>query len=617
MKLLSATSLVALHLLPWSDAFTVPLHLSQRQQRRAFLNVPLQSSPASSSETSVVVKRLENSAVEVNIAVPGKATQAAYDKVANELSKTLSIPGFRKGSKIPPKVLEQVMSAKGGRNALKVQAIQDLIAQLVEPTLKEQSLDPIGQATLVKPAEEIAETYVPGEPIELQVKCDVWPDIKWATSKTNDEKPYVGLKAKYTRKPFNQERLDRALNDLKERYATLETIDDVNHALQLGDACVVQMDGYMATADGTKGDPLPNAASGDRVEVILGPGRYMEGLVDGLIGAKVGDTVTVKVSFPEKLRDKTLAGKPAIFDVKVLEASKRMVPDVTDDFANQVRAGLTADGLMDELRKAIDAEDAKEFVPERNKALGEALAEVFDVDVPDTLVTNQAREKYAVMMADMRANGVDDEVLKSQITPENFLKYKNIVKPGIERDFKISMATDEIARLENINIPAYQVEEQLESIRKDAAAQKEDIGDEKMIRAKVETTLQRQAVMEWLAERAELEVDYKDEEQFDENLMKQIAEDSLKREKELLGADVDVEALADDTIDIVAEETAAAPVEEAEPVASEPVDEVPAPAPVAEAAEEDEAARQARYAAMTVEERAYQVLKDLGSLDKL
>jgi FKBP-type peptidyl-prolyl cis-trans isomerase (trigger factor) len=59
------------------------------------------------------------------------------------------------------------------------------------------------------------------------------------------------------------------------------------------------MDGYMANADGSKGEPLPNAASGDRVEVILGPGRYMEGLVEGLVGAKVGDTVTVKVSFPE------------------------------------------------------------------------------------------------------------------------------------------------------------------------------------------------------------------------------------------------------------------------------------------------------------------------------
>lgn len=235
----------------------------------------------------------------------------------------------------------------------------------------------------------------------------------------------------------------------------------------------------------------------------------------------------------QKLRDKTLAGKKAIFDVEVLEASKRTVPDITDEFAAKVKAGLTADSLMDELKKAIDEEDSKEFVPARNKALGEALAQVMDVEVPDTLVTNQAREKFAMMMSEMRDGGVSDEEIKRQISPENFLKYKDIVKDEIVRDFKISMATDEIARLEGIDVPDYQVEEQMESIRKDAAGS-EDF-DENMIRAKVQTTLQRQAVMDWLAENAELEVEYSEEE-FDEKLMQQLADESLKREEVAMGA---------------------------------------------------------------------------------
>jgi trigger factor len=243
--------------------------------------------------------------VAVDIFVPGKATQAAYDKVCTELSKQIQIPGFRKGSRIPPAVLEQNMAAKGGRNAMKVQAIQELVGQLVEPALKEQALDPIGQPVLKVSAEELAETFVAGQPLTLQVQCDVWPDIQWKTPTTTtaDKPVYVGLKGKYTRKPFNQEKLDLALRDLKERYATLEPIENASqHALQMGDACTVNMNGYLAVTEGTtvvKGDPLPNAASGDRVEVILGTGRYMEGLVEGLIGAKVGDTVTVVVNFPE------------------------------------------------------------------------------------------------------------------------------------------------------------------------------------------------------------------------------------------------------------------------------------------------------------------------------
>lgn len=226
-----------------------------------------------------------------------------------------------------------------------------------------------------------------------------------------------------------------------------------------------------------------------------------------------------------------MAGKLAIFDVEVLEASTRYVPELTDEFAEQVKAGLTADSIMAELSKAIDEEDSKTFVGARNKALGDALATVMDVAVPDTLVTNQAREKYAVMMAEMRDGGVDDEVIKQQINPENFLKYKAIVRDDIVRDFKVSMATDEIARMEGIQVPDFQIEEQMESIRKDAAEQKEEF-DETMVRSKVETTLLRQSVMDWLAEKSNLQVEFVEEE-FDENLMQQLADEALEREEKL------------------------------------------------------------------------------------
>lgn len=190
------------------------------------------------------------------------------------------------------------MAAKGGRNALRVQAINELLAELIEPALKEEhGLEPIGQPKLETPAEDIADDFVPGKDLELSVQCDVWPDIEWKDVE-GQEKPYMGLKGSYKRKPFDQGKFNKAMNDLKERYASLEPIEDANHELQMGDACVVNMVGYMATDSGEKGDKLPDAASGDRVEVILGEGRYMTGLVEGLIGAKVGNTRTVSVTFP-------------------------------------------------------------------------------------------------------------------------------------------------------------------------------------------------------------------------------------------------------------------------------------------------------------------------------
>jgi trigger factor len=252
---------------------------------------------AQATESGSILTRLPDSAVELTLKIPGDATKAAYDRACNELSKSISIPGFRKGAKIPPQVLEQNMAAKGGRNALRIEAIQSLLAKLIEPALKdEHGLEPIGQPSLVVPAEEIAKTFIPGEPLDLLVKCDVWPDIEWKTV-PGKEKPYLGLQGTYKRKPFNQQKFDRALNDLLERYAVLKPAEE-GAVLAMGDACRVNMVGYMANEDGSKGDPLPNAASGDDIEVILGPGRYMTGLVEGLIGAKVGEERLISVSFP-------------------------------------------------------------------------------------------------------------------------------------------------------------------------------------------------------------------------------------------------------------------------------------------------------------------------------
>ena len=277
--------------------------------------------------------------------------------------------------------------------------------------------------------------------------------------------------------------------------------------------------------------------------------------------------------------------------MEVLEASQRTVPEITDEFAAKVRPGLTKEAMLAQLTKAIDEEDAKQFVPARNAALGKALAQVMDVDVPDTLVTNQAREKFALMMSEMRDGGVSDEEIKRQINPENFLKYKAIVKDDIVRDFKISMGTDEIARLEGIEVPDYQVEEQMEAIRKDAGESEEF--DENMIRAKVQTTLQRQAVMEWLAERAELEVEFTVEgEQVDEKLLEELAEQSLKREAEALQVDPAV-------VEAVVEETVVA-VEETVKVPSSPASPTPA-------AEED-------GAELSLEEKAFRALVDSGAV---
>uniref|UniRef100_A0A7S2W9J9 peptidylprolyl isomerase n=1 Tax=Eucampia antarctica TaxID=49252 RepID=A0A7S2W9J9_9STRA len=504
----------------------------------------MSSSTEEGGNKSVLVKK-PDSAVELTITASAKATQTAYDKACAEVSRTITIPGFRKGSKIPPVVLENALASQGqGKNRLKAQAINDLLNSLLEPALKEEhNLEPLGQPSLVTPAELMAESFKPGQPLELTVRCDVWPDIEWKKVE-GDSKPYFGIKASYERDPFDQDRFNAAKNDLRERYATTVPLEDQQKALAMGDACNVNMEGWLAveTEDGeiTKGDPLPDIAAGDNVEIVMGPGRYMDGLVEGLEGAKVGDTRTVTVSFPNKLRDKTLAGKKALFDVTVLDASTRTVPEITDELAESIRPGLNKESLEEELRKAVDEQGSETWVEQRNTAMSKSLSELLEVEVPDTLVQQQVQEKYAMMMSEFREQGMADADIKKLITPENFQKYKKIEKPDVVRDFKISMAVDEIARLEGIEVPSYQVDEQMENIKKEQQQQGGDEEmDETMVRRKIETTLMRRLVFDFLAEEADLDVIYKDqaEPEIDEALLDQLAKDSLDRETASTGKD--------------------------------------------------------------------------------
>lgn len=308
------------------------------------------------------------------------------------------------------------------------------------------------------------------------------------------------------------------------------------------------------------------------------------------------------------MKNKEIAGKEAIFDVEILSASRRSLPELTDEFANQVREGLTVDLLKEELRKAVDSQDAQEYMGARNVALGKALSEIIDVEVPDTLVTNQAREKYALMMTDMRDNGMADEDIKKMINPENFIKYKDIEKNDIVRDFKISMAVDEIARLENIQVPAYQVEEQIQSLKDQAAkdGQSTDDMDDEQMRRKVESTLERRMVYDLLADEADLEVEYVNEDEFDESLMEKLAQESLQREEQ---AEQESEGKQQD--DVVA--TAAVVEEEVSETVT--VQDTAVSTEESEANPSSEEIDASKYDGMDQEEKAFNILKDLGMVE--
>lgn len=124
----------------------------------------------------------------------------------------------------------------------------------------------------------------------------------------------------------------------------------------------------------------------------------------------------------------------------------RILPELNDEFAASVREGLTYDELYNEVRNAVGEDSDRRNKENRNRAIEEVLCDMVTCEIPETLVNEQAKEKFARMMADQRDAGVPDEEIQKMVTKEGFEKYKNISRKSIERVIAASIAIDDLGR---------------------------------------------------------------------------------------------------------------------------------------------------------------------------
>ena len=278
---------------------------------------------------SCTPRKLPKSAVALDITVPESLSKDIHMTVISTLSKTASIPGFRKG-KVPPAAVVSALGMKKVKSA----TIEQIIDVGMQQGGAAVQLHTVGEARLDEDIEELEARYTIGESITFTIVVDVYPEVPLV------EADYTGLKVSVEEVPFNQEAYDRALAKLRDQHATLVDAEEGAEA-QMDEQLLVNMVGYFANADGSKGEQLPAVAGGEGVSVRLQPGKFMYGLVEGLVGIKKGETREIKVTFPPRTSAPQLAGKEAIFEVECLELQRRELAEIGDEFAKKVKSDMT------------------------------------------------------------------------------------------------------------------------------------------------------------------------------------------------------------------------------------------------------------------------------------
>jgi len=447
------------------------------------------------------IEKGPDSTVSIKVTVTGDDTLMSFERSATFFAKDLEIKGFRKGSKVPT----QVIVAQVGADAVKSKALQDLSDRAISYVSSAGTVALVGQSKLKGGEDPVIARYNPGDDLVFEIQCDVWPELRWKGQLSDVPTLEVA------QEPVDTMKVDAALRSIQERYLVKSPTAD-GYAAQMGDGVLGSMRGFLVADSGAKGDLLPAVASGDNVEVVLEEGKFMPGLVEGLVGCVAGDAKEVRVSFPAQVSrnlGEDLAGKAAIFEVAVDSVVTRQLPELNDAFADSVRPGLTFQGLYDEVRAGVGEEGDRRNVAKRNAAIEAALVDLVDCDVPETIIVDQAKEKFARMMSEQREAGVSDEDLKQMITKEGFEKYKKVASKNIKRTMAASLAIEELSRREGIVADAMAAEDQLQLMR----AQAEQAGqpfDEAQTKESLDATLKRDAVMNWLA--TQLPIEYKEEE---------------------------------------------------------------------------------------------------------
>jgi trigger factor len=380
------------------------------------------------------VTELADSRVRVEVAVDPKDVDRAASRAARAMAKEMRMPGFRKGKAPPSLVIQRI-----GFGPVLEEAIREALPEWYEAALLDSGISPIGDPSI----EMVATPEGEGEALEFKFEVGVRPPAKLGE--------YKGLEVGRDEKEVDEEIVDTEIDRIREGFARLEPVE---RPAAEGDSLLVDFEGLL---DGT-------AFEGGKAEdylLALGSGQLIEGFEEQLTGATGGEERQVEVTFPAEYQAEHLAGKDAVFNVKVKEVREKILPELDDDFASDASEFDTLEELRADIRakvgEALNSRAEEDF---RIAAIDAAVAAA-TVDVPDDLVTARATERWERMERQLAGRGMDPNAFLQMQgkTREELIEES---KPDAEKELKREAVVTAIAEEEQIEVSEEELIEALE-----------------------------------------------------------------------------------------------------------------------------------------------------------
>ncbi|HIK26471.1 MAG: trigger factor [Oscillatoriaceae bacterium SKW80] len=433
----------------------------------------------------VTQEKLPASKIGLEIEIPPEMSQKAYERVIQELSRTINIPGFRKG-KVPRHVLLQ----RVGTPRIKAAALEELIQKGIDEAIKQESIAALGNYQLRSSFEELIGKYQPGQPLVFSATVDVEPEVKI--------NQYKGLSVKVEEVKYDPAQVERVLEEKRSQQATLIPVE--GRAAQLGDVAIVDYVGrFAATAEGETPKEIPGGKA-EHFQIELVEGRFIEGFIKGIVGMQPGETKEISVDFPSDYIREELAGKSAIFTITLQELKEKELPALDDDFAKEVSDFQTLAELRESLEKKFQEEAEKKTKANQKEAVVNELLNHVEIEIPETLIEREIDIMIRQTALQLGSYGLD---INKIYTKENVAEMRKRLRPEASDRVKKSLALKEIAKLESIEVEASEIDARLEEVMRQLAGEPIDAVK---LREYISSELLIEKTTNWLVEQAIIEL---------------------------------------------------------------------------------------------------------------
>lgn len=450
----------------------------------------------------VTQEKLPASQVSLTIEVPAELSGKAYENTLKQFARSVRLPGFRQG-KVPRHVLIQQV----GPLALKAATLDEVVELAVKEALKQEKLEPAGQAQVADSETDLLTRFEPGEAFEFTATIDVFPDVV--------PPEYTGITVKAEEGDPKLNRIDDLIEQQRLQSATLLPVSD--RPAQVGDVANIDFKGELLpkAADDSAKDAASEDAEGEEGEddeeidlsgleasnfqVDLDETKFIPDFVAGIVGMAPGESKDVTVTFPDDYARRDLAGRQVKFAITLHDLKERELPEVDDDFIRSVSQYQTVQELRESLENRYREEANRETEGNKQAALMKELVDRLELELPEGLIRQRVESNLRQSLASLQEQGIDIDQFVSEELLNNL---REVGRPEAIFQVKADLLVRQIGRQENLEVSPQEVKAQAREVQSIVGRKV----DRKRLESIVYEDLFKQKVMTWLEEQNSFEL---------------------------------------------------------------------------------------------------------------